>query len=123
MTMLGKRFAMTPRRPTPPTRAIIIATSNRSQKLIRLFTRTLQHRRCTVRFRVRSARAAKTPPLSKVRAQAEQQYAAQRAQRAQIAFQNELQRTWRPRTVCAKGHIVPQCSNGPALPEQPLPAG
>lgn len=72
-------------------------------------------------FAVRKTHDAKLPPFAKVRDQVTQQYATQRAQRAQITFQNELQKTWRPQTLCRKGYIVPQCSNGPELPAQALP--
>jgi hypothetical protein len=42
-------------------------------------------------------------------------------QRAQVEFQNELQRRWRPRTLCAEGSEIPQCSNGPEPQELPVP--
>jgi hypothetical protein len=42
-------------------------------------------------------------------------------QRAQVEFQNELQRRWRPQTLCAEGFEIPQCSNGPEPQELPVP--
>jgi hypothetical protein len=39
--------------------------------------------------------------------------------RVQVKLQNELLATWRPRTLCAKDRLVPQCANGPKA--QPLP--
>ena len=63
---------------------------------------------------VRSARAAQVPPYAQVAAQARQQLLSQRVQQAQIAFQAKLTKTWRPKTACAKGYIVPECGNAAA---------
>jgi hypothetical protein len=41
------------------------------------------------------------------------------AARTQVELQNELVEKWRPRTLCVKAHVVPECSNGPK--PQPIP--
>jgi hypothetical protein len=64
-------------------------------------------------FRVRRTTPSKVPSLKKVRAAVTQQYAAGQAQEAQATFQTKLSDTWRPKTLCAKGYVVPQCANGP----------
>lgn len=63
----------------------------------------------------------KRPPFERVEDEAKQKLKSQRVQRAQIQMQNDLQRKWRPLTLCARSHVVPQCSNGPEPAELPLP--
>jgi hypothetical protein len=60
-------------------------------------------------------------PFQQVADEAREQLRGRRIQRAQVEFQNELQRRWRPRTRCAEGLVVAQCANGPAPSELPLP--
>ena len=42
-------------------------------------------------------------------------------QRIQAELANSIQKRWRAATLCAKGFTVPQCSNGPKLPDLQLP--
>jgi parvulin-like peptidyl-prolyl isomerase len=63
---------------------------------------------------IRSARPAKVPPFAKVVVQARQQYIAERSAQAQTAFQVKLVATWRPKTKCAVGYVVPECGNAKA---------
>jgi hypothetical protein len=43
--------------------------------------------------------------------------------RVQVQLQNDLLAKWRPRTLCSKTRLVPQCSNGPKAQPLALPPG
>ncbi|MEI6447167.1 MAG: SurA N-terminal domain-containing protein [Actinomycetes bacterium] len=57
----------------------------------------------------------KAPPFDRIEEQVKSQLKSTRLQVKQVAFQNDLQREWRAATLCAKGFVVSQCSNGPKL--------
>lgn len=64
-----------------------------------------------------TAGAKKPPPFKQVAAQVKATLRSQKIQVKQVGFQNSLQKKWRAATLCAKGYIVAQCSNGPKLPD------
>ena len=61
------------------------------------------------------ANGKQAPPFARIEEQVKSQLKSTRLQVKQVEFQNTLQRKWRAATLCAKGFIVAQCSNGPKL--------
>ena len=57
------------------------------------------------------------PPFKQIEEQVKTTLRSQKLQGKQVEFQNELQRKWKAATLCAKGYVVAQCSNGPKLPD------
>lgn len=72
-------------------------------------------------FQVTGIREADVPPFGEVEEEAASQARSATVSRVQNEALNELQRDWRPKTLCAEQYLVPQCSNGPELPDLPSP--
>jgi len=72
-------------------------------------------------FRVTGIREADVPPFGEVEEEAASQARSAAISRIQNEALNQLRRDWRPKTLCAERFLVPQCSNGPELPDLPSP--
>ena len=62
-----------------------------------------------------AANGKQAPPFDRIEEQVKSQLKSTRLQVKQVEFQNDLQKKWRAATLCAKGFVVAQCSNGPKL--------
>lgn len=61
---------------------------------------------------------SKIPPkFEKIEPQVKATLKSRLLQIKQVELQNDLQKKWRAATLCAKGYVIAQCSNGPKLPD------
>lgn len=75
-------------------------------------------------FEVTRATEAKTQPLdNQLRATIKQIIVSENQQKALTDFGEDYQDRWRPKTECAKGFVVPDCSNSKSKPASTVPPG